>query len=218
MLSLSVHAVSLHAGRPLPPDQGATLTTTDFPPPSTVKGFIESLTGKERGWFRGRVAVGLLKDPGGRGTVLKKGTYWSNARGVGPDGKPISSDHQSTSRVVNWDFLLDVAYRIVIDGSPEQEEVLRQSLRGEIARYGILSLGTSEDEVYMLNEKEAPARWLVEGQQHPLTVTTGHGFSDRNPVYKTFDLLGEPIVDVPEGAWVSYGTASGSVPNLPRVG
>ena len=224
MLSLSVHATSLHAGRPIPPQQGTTSTTTDFPPPSTVKGFLESLAGKERGWFNGRIAVGLLKDPAGRGTSLKKGTYWSNQEGpVGPNGekgKPLT--HQTTGRTVNWDFLIDVGYRVVVDTTPEHEAQLRQSLRGETDRFGILSLGTSEDEVYMLEEKEVPARWIVEGSQYPLTVTTGDGFDTRTPSYKTFDVQEEPQVEVPLKAWVVYEAptepvASTSVPKKAKV-
>lgn len=166
---------------------GLTASTYPIAPPATVRGFIESLCGKEKGTFRGHFAYGWHKHPEGRGEEMKSLAMWTSSGEV--------------TRPVRTPFLYRPTYQVVID-SPVFEDLIQKSLLGEITRYGVLYLGESEDTVLRIEVKQEAAEWLVPGAKYILPVRSKYGYGYVNPTLGRFALTERQDV-VPEKAWLS---------------
>lgn len=199
MISLFVEA---HTGTYLMPgDVAAFCEAASFPiaPPSTLRGFIESLAGQERGWFQGEVAYGWAPNEDGSYEPLGSGTMLQQAT-QGSAGFRKEFGSWFSFRPIHKPLILRPRYRVLIKASEAQETQIRKGMEGEADRYGILCLGKSDDVVNRLEEvpEDAPALWLTDGNALRLTVGTTTGFRNYSPVYKTFDYGEEPY-------WISFG-------------
>lgn len=205
MLSLRVETMTGHYRVPGNVDTMGNAPTFPIAPPSTIRGFIESLCGKERGWFTGKVAYGWLVGESGdfgpviSGSLTRKAHVWSSSGRKGP-GK---TRYGQVVRPIRVHTMFDLHYRILIDADEEQERVIRAALRGEVDRYGVLSLGESDDVVSWMAEdpSDTPVKWVVGGLLMPLSVKSGQGYNTINPTIKTFDYGDEPeFIDFKEVA------------------
>lgn len=206
MISLRVETMTGHYRVPGNVDNMGNAPTFPIAPPSTIRGFIESLCGKERGWFTGKVAYGWLGrdgegvfEPLASGSLLRKAHVWSSSGMKGP-GK---TKYGQVTRPIHVHTMFDLHYRILIDADEEQEQVIRAALRGEVDRYGVLSLGESDDVVSWMAEdvSDTPVRWVVSGHMMPLPVKSGQGYNNINPTIKMFDYGDEPeFIDFKEVA------------------
>jgi len=84
--------------------------------------------------------------------------------------------------------LFDLNYRVLVRGSWEPR--VHAALEGRVARFGVLSLGESQDIVTWIAEvpEEAPAQWVVPGTQVPLIVRSGRGYDRISPTFGAFDF------------------------------
>jgi len=187
MIHLSVHALRGHYGYPGRVPTMGLRQTAPVPFPTTVKGFLESMCGDPPGCFSGKFAYGQLHEPGGRGKV----TQYDHT--INTSGKP-------QPKPSHWEVLVGVAYQVVVDG--DYEDRIRASLGGEVSRFGVLSLGTSDDEVWEIQEAQEPARWVVPGKKYPLIIRAGTSYKERTPKYRKFDLTDFQEV-VPDSAWMT---------------
>lgn len=197
----TVSAVSGHYGYPGMVPSGGLKTSFKYPSPATVRGYLESAMGMERGSFEGDIALGILRAPSGHQTTLRKNHIFKSATGekpVGPDGKKIGALYEP--RIFSWEVWLDVTYQVAVRG-PMADRV-RKALQGEGTRYGVLSLGTSDDVVHDTTEEAVPARWVVPGTQFPLIIESKTSFSQVSPTMGRFALSAESL-DIPEEAWLS---------------
>lgn len=167
-------------------------------PPSTVRGFIESLCGRERGWFEGEVAYGWLEEPLGQGTLLRTNHAWSSSGAVSKTN-PHGNKTGSMTRPIHVSKVFRPRYHICIRASEEQEAVIREALKGNVPRSGVLSLGESDDMVSWMREvnMDAPTKWVVEGGDMPLTTHTDRGYHRHNPTTQQFQFGDKPY-------WISY--------------
>lgn len=160
-------------------------TTSKMPSPTTVRGFLESMCG-DSGVFQGELAYALVKGPIGQGNLLRV----SNV---------INSVGEAT-RPVWWETLFGIQLRIAVRGPYVERAIL--GMKGELDRYGVLTLGTSYDAVVGVWENDTiPAQWVVPGMAFPLIVDRTFGFQNQNPTYKMFDLS-ESLAAPPENAWM----------------
>lgn len=163
-------------------------------PPATVRGFVECLSDLQWGNFKGRIAIGRVGAPVTRGKILRSDHVSTQNRKV---RKVIDQ-----RRPVHWDIHVDPAYQIAVD-SPENEDDIHRALRGESTRYGVLSLGTSEDEVYYLREEEVATEWLVPGKTMVLPIRTYRGCSNPNPEVRFWDFSPQSQ-RIPDEAWTEF--------------
>lgn len=161
--------------------------TAPVPHVSTVRGFMESICGDELGTFQGRYAYGRVHLPKMMGRIFRK------------DSVPPRQKKEQASRPCYWNVLFGVAYQVIVEG--EYEDRLRLGLKGELSRYGILSLGTSDDVVWLLREYAREAQWVVPGQAFPLVVEPQRGYTNLRPKYGYFDLTPHQL-EPPSNAWV----------------
>lgn len=212
----TARAVSGHYGIPTPVTNMQTKHSFSLAPPSTIRGYIESLMGLSRGEFEGEIAFGVMAPPVGFGKVLRMNTAWGNAEGkpdpalgLDANGKPKKTKGESNAtlrRPYYWDIYYGMSYQIAVRGP--LTERLAAALRGEVERYGILSLGTSEDEVYEVTEEAEEARWVVPGKMFVLPVVSGEGWNKREPLMGRFSLTVDKKVDIPEEAWIKFVRAA----------
>jgi len=149
--------------------------------------------GLQRGDFEGDIAFGLVKQPGGKGAPLHLNTAYSTIPGW--------PGIQVAKRPWTWETFYDVEYHVAVRG-PLLEH-LGQALRGETPRFGVLSLGTSDDEICDIELGEAEAQWIVPGRDFPLIIESQEGRTNRTPKMGRF-TLGPRQVAVPEEAWRSF--------------
>lgn len=179
MIRLDVKALSAHWSLPGAYEALTVRESTEHPSPSTIPGFLESLCGDLFGTFQGEFAYGQVRPPLGHGKILR-------------------SDHLGNkSRPTYWEIFFDVHYQIAVRGPYERS--IREALEGRRTRFGILTLGTSDDEVYHLTESHREADWIVPGHNFPLIVFAPSGYADRTTVFGRFDC--ERSDDVPEQGW-----------------
>lgn len=197
-MDIIILRVEVQTGHYRMPGQVKTIART-FPlaPPSTVRGFIESLCALPLGSLDGETtqfAYGFIDDPEGRGDLFRKDHIFSTS-GVGKMKEAIRPVHRET--------LFGVTYRVAIRGA--LVPLIRKMLAGDMTevnrRWGVLYLGESDDTVQWLAEEPGPARWLVPGRQHILPVKAGRGFNVLRPTYNTFDQL-DSSEETPEEAWL----------------
>lgn len=159
MIFLEVKTTSGHYGQSAIPDTFSIKQSFKVPPPSTIRGFIESLCGMELNTFKGKLSYGIVAPPKGKGNILKLGTYWSNEMFEG------KNENTAGQRPVVWETYFDCSYIIGVQDS-EFEPLIQSSLNGQTKRFGILSLGTSDDEVYFIKITETPfCRWVRNGNE-----------------------------------------------------
>jgi CRISPR-associated Cas5-like protein len=181
MIFIEVKAVSGHYGRPGLPDSLSLKQSFPFAPPSTIQGFIESLCGMGPNSFDGKFCYGVATKPRGKGNFFKLGTYWLNEK--------IDEQQYNIAgvRPITWETYIDPSYIVGIEGP--MEEKVKKSLNGEVERFGILSLGTSDDEVYSIKIVEnAQCQWIREGGKHILPIESPKGFHERFSNSAKFDL------------------------------
>lgn len=190
-------------------------TTYSFPicPPSTLIGALESLCGDERGAFKAsgsQVAFGWAQRqdgspgrPKGMSNLLRVDHVWSNngvkvdANGhYDPDGKDTCENRRPTKHQTFYDLV----YQVVVKGPYEAR--LRAALRGEHSRYGVVSLGESENGINWISEdKITPTEWLVPGNRLALPIEAPKEYKTIQPVYRGFALTPTQI-DIPTPAWL----------------
>jgi len=185
-IRLHVGALRGHYGFPGRNGIFSVRQTAQVPHVSQIPGFLESACGDELGSFKGRYAYGRVCAPLMQGRLLRKDKVF---HGANPD--PLG-------RPCYWEALFGVEYQVVVEGT--YVERLRAALRGELPRYGVLSLGTSEDEVWLLKEADKAAEWVTPGKAFPLIVKPQRGYKNRRPQYGFFDLT-EFREDIPIEAW-----------------
>lgn len=178
MILLQVDMSADYHGLPHVAAAGGVAISTPMAPPSTIVGFLESMCGKRSGWFLGTkssVAYGLKSKPKLSGTILR--TTYTEPRAPktdksdskdqpDPEEKPDPSVKKATSkkvevtrpvaRVVNF----YTSYLIAVVGEAEKE--VRLALDGKVKRYGVLSLGESDNMVNLVTEvpNATNALWL----------------------------------------------------------
>jgi CRISPR-associated Cas5-like protein len=167
-------------------------------PPSTMRGFIESLCALPHGSLDGETtqfAYGFINDPEGRGDLFRKDHIFSTS-GVGKMKEAIRPVHRET--------MFGLTYRVAIRGA--LVPLIRKMLNGDTAaiarRWGVLYLGESDDTVQWLAEEAGEARWLVPGQQHILPTKAGRGYNVLRPTYGCFDMV-DATAELPEEAWLA---------------
>lgn len=202
MITLRVEAVTGHYRVPGNVSVLGHAPSFRIAPFSTVRGFIESLCGQERGWFTGKVAYGWAEVPTMQGTLLRKASAWSSSTLY--DKKALAEGKiqlwGETPRPIHVPTLFHPKYLVVIDASPEQEAMIRKALAGDVEREGVLCLGESDDFVSNLEvvpDNTEPAQWVSEGSTLPLIVKSGDGYDNYNPIYRRFALGSTP-------AWVDF--------------
>lgn len=171
-------------------------------PPSVVLGFIESFCGVERDTFRDgstKIAYGWAEDgrPKGYGRIMRKDHVWASG-GV----KPKSGGSPETQRPVLLEVWYDLIYRVSVDGPAALQ--VRQALRGETSRYGVLSLGESDNLVTWLQEGAGGAEWIVPGNQFQLPIAVPHRYDRLQPKMGGFSFLESQVA--PEEAWMALPT------------
>lgn len=184
MISLAVRATSGHYRVPGQVEQGSVQSTFPIAPPSCIRGFLESMCGTPQGSFRGAFAYGYLRPPEGHGLLVRRAHVYSSS-GIKGEARGALAE---TIRVVKVDTLFDLSYRVDVRGSWEAR--VRAALAGDVARFGVLSLGESTDLVTWLDEcpSDTPAQWVVPGSRMALPVRSGRGFDTVSAEYATFDF------------------------------
>jgi CRISPR-associated Cas5-like protein len=190
MLALRVDAVTGHYA---PPGVVTTLgVAVSYPiaPPSTVRGFVESMCAQGCGTFRGHIAYGWRHRPDTEGRICRHIHVC------------VSGDVPNAVRPVLVETLFDPSYIVLVD-APEWEAKIRESLAGTLDRYGTLYLGESSDQVTWTEELTdsedwAHTEWVTPGPGIPLPIKSGRGYDDNSARYATFNIQpGEP-------AWISF--------------
>ena len=197
MLGFTAHLFSGHYRVPGAVANMGTARSFDIAPPSTMMGFFESACG-EVGTFNDsntRFAYGWVRRPAGQGYLLRKDHVWVS----GTKGYP-KSKHEA-SRPVRHQTFYDMVYQVVVEGS--FEERLRRALRGDVERFGVLSLGESSNVVNWTQEGPVvPTEWVVPGRAFALTMKVARGYRNLSPTYRSFGLTA-PTSAVPEEAWLT---------------
>lgn len=197
MIRFRVDALTGHYGSPGSVSSMAHHVTKPFAPPSTVKGFIESMCGKPRDTLDGEYAYAYLGCEG-RGSKLRTSHVWlSGAPGLSyAENKKYRNEHQRPTHV---DFLYRPSYVVCVRG--ECADLVRRAYKQGVPRTGVLSLGTSDDgviDVRDVGEEEVP--WIVKGKTYLLTTrTTDTELFEMKGTWERFSL--EKALNVPEGAW-----------------
>lgn len=206
-ITLQVHAYSGHykvpggVGQPIKLTEGGKpffQRAPSFPvaPPSTVRGFLESLVGDAPGSFQGKFAYGFLQRPVAHGHILQKAHVWSSS-GQKPVTKGISY-RMETVRPILVEVWYDLIYAVRVEGP--WEDRIRAALAGEVDRYGVLYLGNSDNIITWLDTydgEDSSVEWVVPGTAIPLPVRTPtlreRNFKNMETVYDVFDIkTGEP--------------------------
>ena len=204
MIRLYVETPTGHYRIPGQVGQGEVASTFPVPPPATIKGFLESLTGSTRGSFQGEFAYGRARLPAGYGMIYQRVHVWASG------GIKAKGSLPQQTRTCHVETLIDPAYVILVRGSWEAK--VQSALRGDVERYGVLYLGRSADFVTWLDEFKGdldPIEWIVPGKEIRLITRSGRGYDHINPDYGTFSLRpGEPH-------WFKIGTASPTPTGMP---
>lgn len=195
MIRLSVRVVTGHYRVPGTVAVGAVARSFPIAPPSTIVGFLESLIGVERGAGVGRFAYGWEQPPGGQGAILRVDHVWSSS---GTKGRARGAKAEAT-RPVRHETFVDLAYQIAAEGPWEQQ--LEAAIDVGAPRFGVLSLGESDDAVWWLHRVDRPAQWVVPGDQMLLIRRSGQGYDRVNPLWAKFALT-EMADNVPREAWM----------------
>jgi len=193
-ISLEWRPVTGHYRVPGAVETMGTARCYPFAPLSTWAGAIESLCGKEFGDFRAsgsKMSVGWIQRPKGRGTLLRKEQGLAN----------VTVSHEGWRPVLREVLFLPV-YRCDVRG-PYAEQI-RKSLRGEVERYGVLSLGDSDDMVDWLCETTKPAEWLIPGNEFLLPLRVNRSWDKLAPELKGFQFSGLSD-NPPDNAWYTPG-------------
>lgn len=207
----SVHAVSGHYGVPAPVNTLQVKHSFAYVPFSTVYGYLESLMGLNRGEFQGSIAIGVLHPAQGHGKILKKSYVMANLKQPKKTEDDASSEQVEDKKLrgviiprpIIWETYYDVGYQIAVRGSVETINRLKEALQGNVERFGILSLGTSDDEVYDITTGSEAAYWIVPGKAFLLPVESQEGWGKRTPQYGKFTLSAEKTEAIPEEAWLN---------------
>ena len=198
MLLLAVDTFTGHYGRPGAVKQGQTHTTLPFPPPSTIRGFLESLGGMNRGELKGEFAYAVKSAPWGAGTILRRDHVWTSGMPNDPWSKNRKGENYRVTGV-RMHFL--PSYYVAYKGS--QEDVLRSAVAGKVKRSGVLSLGTGDNAVTALSEVSFPtsreALWIVRGDEFRLTVHTTETAHRMEGRWASFALC--PSTTLPSAGW-----------------
>ncbi len=189
MISVLVRVTSGHYRMPGQVEQGGTQTSAPIAPPSCIRGFLESLVGERSGSFRGSFAYGYAEPPRGHGFLLRRAHVLRSYSKV--KGEPTGSGIEGI-RTVSVETYLDLSYRILVRG--DWETRVLAALAGDVERFGVLSLGESQDLVVWIEKVpiETPARWVIPGTMMTLITASGRGFDRISAKYGTFDFGPEP--------------------------
>lgn len=199
MLRLEVEAVSGHYRIPGAIENNAVAQTFPIAPPSTIKGFLESLAGDPIGSFSGKFGYGQISKPLGFGVLPHKASYAS------------SSDSGEVRRFIKKVVFYGIRLSIAVD-SPAIESKIVKALKifppvpslGQECQQNVLYLGESEDLVnWIWLGKETPTEWIVPGTRMALPYLTVWGYKNLCPKYQMWDFTQKEVA-VPESAWISY--------------
>lgn len=189
---LLVEAASGHYRVPGQVKSGASC----FPiaPPSTIQGFLESLMGLASGTFPGSFSYGQVGDFQGFGVLLRRAHVWSSSNKV----KIGNVTHKfEVSRPIHIPTYFGCTYVIAVK---DVGDLLDRALKGDVDRFGILSLGESDDVVTWLQQigtLPEDISWVEEGGTVALPVKSGRGYTNLNAVYGQFNIKSET------GTWFS---------------
>jgi len=199
MISLIVYLMSGHYRKPGTVGNMGHVASYPVAPPSTIIGFLESLCGMESGTFKGSFSYGWVKRPAAMGVILRKDHVWSSSGDSNQGKNPYPTDSE-VLRPVLREMMFDFVLNIMVQGP--SEERIRAALRGEVTRYGVLSLGESDNVVSWLQEgQEDAVEWVIPGNRMLLPIKSGRGYDVVNPVYKSFNYS-KPCLEPPETAWL----------------
>lgn len=215
MIGLQVTALMGHYGRPGSVKALSQDPTLPFAPPSTIKGFIESMTGRQRDELQGEFAYAYLGEQG-KASILRTSHVWmsGSVRRLPKKERHLETaefvelyehdrqkkyEHRRPTFVDSWYV---PRYAICVRGSAEG--LVRKALIEGALRSGVLSLGTSDDMVTSIVERmpEDEVPWIVPGQIFRLTARTEanqHRPFQVNGTWKSYGLCSS--TDVPEEAW-----------------
>lgn len=184
----------------------AVIRTFPIAPPSTVVGFLESMVGEESGAFRAsesRFAFGWVQRPRGRGEILRTDHVWATGQVLSGNADPQKQKRHGAAmegqRPTKRETLFHMEYQFAVDGP--FEDLIHKGIAGDVSRYGVLSLGESEDAIGWLDEGSKDAEWLIPGSRFALPVVAPKGYGILNPTYRGFDFS-PPQKEVPDEAWL----------------
>lgn len=185
MITLYVNAVTGHYTVPGPSASGAGGLVATFPiaPPSTIRGFLESLCGLSGGQFVDtEFTYGFRAVPEGRGQLLRKALVWSSS----------APKKGTVSRPLHYDTFFGVRYWITVQGDTN---LIQKALNGDVERKigGPLYLGESFDLVTSVYEVDAVQDegggcTVVPGRAVVMPWISGRGFGLRNAVMRAYAL------------------------------
>ena len=185
---LAVDVISGHYTIPGPTAAGAGGLVATFPiaPPSTIRGFLESLCGLNFGDFNDlSFSYGYRATPEGRGQLLRRASVWAS-----------TPPHQTGEvvRPLKFDTFFGLQYWIRVEGAIAVE-IVQKALRGNMPRElgGPLFLGESGDLVSSVRELGyiEPAEGaceVVAGKTVALPWRSGRYYGTRNAAYRCYDL------------------------------
>jgi CRISPR-associated Cas5-like protein len=210
MINLEIRCVSGHYRIPTTvPNMGR---TASFPvaPPSTIKGFLESLMGEVGAMEGNRFAYGLASGPTGKGFLLRRDTVWTSGVKVrvpkrkngeavlNGDGSPkMVQRHPPKGRPTTRETMFHLVYRVTVEG--DVEDRVRDALHN--ATGGGTYLGESDNPIWWIDESDPMAKWVVPGTAMALPLKSGYGFGKVSPVYRGWDFSDESR-EIPDGAWI----------------
>jgi CRISPR-associated Cas5-like protein len=185
-LILAVDAITGHYTVPGPTVSGGLVATFPIAPPSTIRGFLESLCGLSGGQFVNMAfTYGYRAAPEGRGRLLRKASVWAS-KGEGVEGDP-------PQRPLHFDTFWGMKYWITVTG-PEVALIVR-ALDGDVERKigGPLYLGESSDIVTSVRPlpdviDEGGGCTVVPGRTIVMPWISGRGYGIRNAVLRAYDL------------------------------
>lgn len=204
IISLEWIAITGHYRKPGAVETMQTAQCYPFVPLSTCAGALESFCGKEFGDFRAsgsEVAAGWIRRPLGRGTLLRLEQGFANPKGEVPEGAKKSTEGW---RPIKREMLFYMTYRFDVRGSYAGR--IRRALQGDVDRYGVLSLGDSDDMVDWVAETTQPAEWLIPGNEFLLPLRVNRSWNKLAPELMGFQFS-EPLSTPPNNAWYTPGGA-----------
>lgn len=108
--------------------------------------------------------------------------------------KTLAGANSESIRPFHIETFFDLTYIVLIKGP--QAAKIREAIAGNVERFGVLYLGTSDDAVTWVGEYEGSleaVQWVVPGTTIPLTITAPYGYGNYSAEYGSFDLnIGEP--------------------------
>ena len=200
-ISMEWIAVTGHYRKPGAVETMQTAQSYPFVPLSTCAGALESFCGKEFGDFKAsgsEMAAGWIRRPLGRGTLLRLEQGFANQKAQEEDEKKSKEGWRPIKR----EALFYMSYRFDVRGP--YVELIRRALLGDVDRFGVMSLGDSDDMVDWVCETSKPAEWLIPGNEFLLPLRVQRSWNKLASELMGFQFS-ESLSNPPDNAWYTPG-------------